>query len=234
MPYCPKCDMEFIAGITICSDCKGPLAESRAAAKLLQQKTQAAKAAGITGTNAETDGTDGNPFPDHPEEAALKVTPVKIYIKKAEQYEDLRSSFSAFLLVGGLLLAVAALSFFNIINLPFAASSKIIYELIMLSLGLGALSIAFHSMNSARRIKSQVPAEELVTARLIEWFISHHSAETIDDQLIREGSFTDLSPEEQSLKRFELIQDIFLTAHDISDQSYADLLAEEIYEKLYE
>lgn len=25
MPYCPKCDMEFVDGITTCSDCGGDL-----------------------------------------------------------------------------------------------------------------------------------------------------------------------------------------------------------------
>ncbi len=33
MPYCPKCDMEFVEGITVCTDCGGPLYESEAAAK---------------------------------------------------------------------------------------------------------------------------------------------------------------------------------------------------------
>ena len=33
MPYCPKCDMEFIDGITTCSDCGGPLVESEEAYK---------------------------------------------------------------------------------------------------------------------------------------------------------------------------------------------------------
>lgn len=29
MPYCPKCDMEFMEGITSCTDCGGPLLNSR-------------------------------------------------------------------------------------------------------------------------------------------------------------------------------------------------------------
>ena len=29
MPYCPKCDMEFVEGIKVCSDCGGPLVESK-------------------------------------------------------------------------------------------------------------------------------------------------------------------------------------------------------------
>ena len=36
MPYCPKCDMEFVEGITVCTDCGGPLVESKEAALALQ------------------------------------------------------------------------------------------------------------------------------------------------------------------------------------------------------
>ena len=219
MPYCPKCDMEFIDGMTICSDCKGILAASREAAELMEP---------------ESAGSSDNKLPDDPEQPVLNAASGKVYIKKAEQYEDLRSSSSAFLLVGGFLLAAALLSFFKIINLPFAASSRIIYEILLLAMGLGSLAIAFQSLQSARRVGSQVAEEELATTRLIEWFLNHHDAETIDYQLEQEGGFEDLSPEEQSLKRFELIQDIFLITHDISDQSYVDLLAEEIYGRLYE
>ena len=38
MPYCPKCDMEFIDGITVCSDCGGPLMESKEAADAMKRK----------------------------------------------------------------------------------------------------------------------------------------------------------------------------------------------------
>ena len=46
MPYCPKSDKEFIDGITVCTDCGGPLAESKEAAdamKKLQQEEEAAQ-----------------------------------------------------------------------------------------------------------------------------------------------------------------------------------------------
>jgi transcriptional regulator with XRE-family HTH domain len=35
MPYCPKCDMEFVEGIKVCSDCGGPLVESKEVADLM-------------------------------------------------------------------------------------------------------------------------------------------------------------------------------------------------------
>ena len=38
--YCPKCDMEFIDGITVCTDCGGPLVESKEAAEAVRKKEQ--------------------------------------------------------------------------------------------------------------------------------------------------------------------------------------------------
>ena len=38
--YCPKCDMEFIDGITVCTDCGGPLVESEEAARAMKENEQ--------------------------------------------------------------------------------------------------------------------------------------------------------------------------------------------------
>ena len=38
MPYCPKCDMEFVDGITTCSDCGGPLVASKEEADRLKRE----------------------------------------------------------------------------------------------------------------------------------------------------------------------------------------------------
>ena len=40
MPYCPKCDMEFVEGIKVCSDCGGPLVESKEVAEAMKKKEQ--------------------------------------------------------------------------------------------------------------------------------------------------------------------------------------------------
>ena len=44
MPYCPKCDMEFVKGITTCTDCGAPLAESREAWEADREKRLAKEA----------------------------------------------------------------------------------------------------------------------------------------------------------------------------------------------
>ena len=38
MPYCPKCDMEFVDGITTCTDCGSPLLESKEAAMAIKRE----------------------------------------------------------------------------------------------------------------------------------------------------------------------------------------------------
>ena len=62
--------------------------------------------------------------------------------------------------------------------------------------------------------------------------ISLKTVENAYEQLLMEDP--DLSGEELSLKRFELIQDFLITGRDIPDQSYADSLCETLYAKLYD
>ena len=40
MPYCPRCDMEFVEGVTVCSDCGGPLLASEEEAKAMKAQME--------------------------------------------------------------------------------------------------------------------------------------------------------------------------------------------------
>ena len=104
MPYCPKCDMEFVEGVTVCTDCGGPLVESREAA-------QAQKAA-----EKEKLEQEMRLRYEEMQKAAKEMEkqparqPVGTYVKKEQRYEDMNSSASAFFLVGGVLALIAAVS----------------------------------------------------------------------------------------------------------------------------
>ena len=80
--------------------------------------------------------------------------------------------------------------------------------------------------------KQALTNEENKTKELIEWFVSKYTAENIDRVIHKHLS--DLTEEELSLQRFEIIQDILITNHDLPDQSYVDALCDMIYTKLYE
>ncbi|MDO4267630.1 MAG: hypothetical protein Q4C73_04075 [Eubacteriales bacterium] len=252
MPYCPKCDMEFVEGITVCSDCGGPLEASKEAAAEKKKKEQEELLAGqqaefeammadgagevpAEDSYSSTDPTGSDELRPAAAYGALKsARPPRahVYVKKSQQYDDLKSSVSAFLLVGGILTLAALACWTGILSIPMAGISGIIMKSLLTVMGLGSLYIAYTSSQSAKKVAAQAAEEEQATAQLIDWFISSYTGEALDQQISSESG--DMSPEELSLKRFDLIQDLIITNHDIADQAYVDLLAEEIYGKLYQ
>ena len=111
MPYCPKCDMEFVEGIKVCSDCGGPLVESKEVAEAIKKKEQEEQLAAlaqemepVSGEESETGRSGDDPAQKEVSQAA---EPVYTYVDKGQRYEDMSSSASAFFLVGGVLLGGA-------------------------------------------------------------------------------------------------------------------------------
>lgn len=247
MPYCPKCDMEFVDGITTCSDCGGTLVASREIAdamkKQAEQEAMARRQAEYEAMQAEFLAADAadeadDASMDHADSedpsVVVRRAPVRnrVYVKKSQQYDDLKSSASAFLLVGGLLLVFSILCWMDVIKLPMAGVSRIISQSVMTVLGIGSLIVAASSARSAKAVGAQIADEENVTQELIQWFADNYNGNELDAQILRESG--ELAPKELSLKRFELIQDILITTHDIADQAYVDLIAEDIYARLYQ
>lgn len=247
MPYCPKCDMEFIDGITICSDCGGPLLESVEAAKALKEQEKAKQdrwqADDLDEAHSEYEKEYPNQEyqnpPEHENQDFLRLqeseesfTPVGIYVKKSDKYQEMKSSASAFLLVGSAILVFTLLCWLRIINLPMVGLSKILFQSVLTAMGTVFLLVSIFTYKSAASLSSQIEEENKKTEELLNWFTDRHTGESLDQRLGEELS--GLSPEELSLKRFEFIQDILITSHDIPDQAYVDSLSEDIYSRLYE
>ncbi|MDO5550945.1 MAG: hypothetical protein Q4F76_07230 [Lachnospiraceae bacterium] len=248
MPYCPKCDMEFIEGITICSDCGGPLYESEEAWNAARKKER--EAALRQGT-----GPDQNVFPASDEagrqqaEAAGAAEPEgfgqrskgelpisTVYVKKSERYEDMKSSASAFLLMGCAALAAALLCIAGI--LPISGTTQIIFSLVLAVMGLVCLIVCIKTRKEAAVMQKEAAEETAATEKLITWFLRAHSADAIDQKLAEEAlaagdDLREYTPEELSLKRYGLIQDYLITEKDLPDQTYVDLLCEEIYNRMF-
>jgi len=251
MPYCPKCDMEFIDGITTCSDCGGELVESKEAAMELKKQEEEARREQMMeemarmskmaqdGQDSSAEGgwtRDGEDYGDADGEAKAEapespIAPARIYVNKEQKYEDLKSSASAFLIVGVILLAAAVVCWSGIISLPLNDVSKIIVQSVITIMGILSIFVAGSSSKSAKTLAPQIEDENKATQELIQWFQDSYTGEQIDNAI--EGA-EDLTPEELSLKRFQLIQDYLITSHDLPDQAYVDALSEEIYGKLYE
>ena len=227
MPYCPKCDMEFVEGITVCTDCGGPLVESKEAALALQAAEKEKREQEMRLRYEEM------------QKAAEKLEtekqperqPAGTYVKKEQRYEDMNSSASAFFLVGGVLAVIAAVSLLGYLPLPLYGVSRILFHVLLILMAAGSIAVAVSSKKSPARLKVQAADEEKETEDILQWFLKTYSARGLDDQLLMENP--ELSGEELELKRFELIQDYLVTGRDLPDQSYADALCDMIYERLY-
>lgn len=227
MPYCPKCDMEFVEGITVCTDCGGPLVESKEAALALQAAEKEKREQEMRLRYEEM------------QKAAEKLEtekqperqPAGTYVKKEQRYEDMNSSASAFFLVGGVLAVIAAVSLLGYLPLPLYGVSRILFHVLLILMAAGSIAVAVSSKKSVARLKVQAADEEKETEDILQWFLKTYSARGLDDQLLMEDP--ELSGEELELKRFELIQDYLVTGRDLPDQSYADALCDMIYERLY-
>lgn len=216
MPYCPKCDMEYVEGMTTCSDCGGPLVSSREA----YLKEQEAQMESVESSDFETT-PDVNLFRH-----------AQAYESTATKYEDLKSSASAFYLVGGLILVLSLLSLAGIVPLPFYGASRILMHGIMLAMGVLFLYIGIHSSIKAKSIHSLIAVEEEKNKKLIDWFLSTYTSVTLDQILA--GDYGSMEDGELMLKRMEFIHDALITNHDLPDESYVDELSEQIYARLYE
>lgn len=250
MPYCPKCDMEFVEGVTVCTDCGGPLYESEEAAmaarkeaeeKALEKARQDLMEALIL-EGEDLDGPEGGTEGEEDPLKALarrtrkEIPQTGVYVKKSARFQDMKSSAQAFFLLGGAALAAALLCFLKII--PLAGSAWPIITAAAALFGAACLAVGVKTLKEAASLKTEAARENKETDALVSWFLTTYSAEEIDRQLQSDAeaakdSLDTYSPEELSLKRYGLIQDLLITQKDLPDQSYVDLLCEEIYNRMF-
>jgi len=218
--------MEFVDGITVCTDCGGPLVESEEAAKAMREKEQQEY---LDKLNRQL-----SKMQDEAANAQLEAAvprPAGVYETKAQKYEDLKSSAFAFLAAGGLLLGASAVLWTGIISLPMAGASKFIFQGALTAMGIFSMAVYLNTSRSAKKLRPEIGKEKQQTEELVTWFSDRWKAPDIDKEI--EGRET-MPEEEISLKRFQIIQDYLVTGKDLPDQAYVDALCEEIYSRLFE
>jgi hypothetical protein len=224
--YCPKCDMDFVDGITVCSDCGSPLVDKE---QYLREKADQAAAEAAEQAKEEAEAEARLQEARAAEDQVLNQ---HVYVKRADKYEDLRSSSSAFRIVGILLAVFAVVNWAGLVKLGGNSAGSIVFKIAISLMAVISLFVAWKTDQEAAAVKSQVGEEQAATDALISWFMQNYTAEDVDAAIRRET--TGLRPEEMALKRMNYIQDLFVTQYDIADQSYVDALAEDVYGKLYE
>ncbi|MDR1765602.1 MAG: hypothetical protein LBR77_05860 [Lachnospiraceae bacterium] len=225
--------MEFVEGITVCTDCGGPLYADEETAKAALRKIAQAKSDALTGRHGpaaggldDDSGTDdlADAYSDDSEEgfagdpdafdeedmddvggsagslddsatgdpgAALvgrrrrgdPIPPSSVYVSSAQKHEDLKSSASAFLVVGIALVAFLALLLSGVIRLPMTGISGLIFHGALVLMALFALGTWYYCSGAARKLLPRIEEERQTTTSLIEWFVTAYSRDDIEKAL---------------------------------------------------
>lgn len=233
--YCPKCDMEFVDGVTVCTDCGSELVdkevwmdEQKALAEEKARKEEEEREEKVKEIKDRLENVTEEDIQQlrEREEALMEMmAEPATYVNKKDKYDDNKSSAGALLIVG-ILLAIASVLMWTGIIKDLGLIMKIALSAFAVICLLGALI----SYKNAEKYKESIESEEDEENALIEKFLSEHSREEIEDAI----SGSSLGDEELSLERMNYIQDTLMTENDITDKAYASMIAEEIYVKLFE
>ncbi len=236
--YCPKCDMDFVDGVKVCTDCGSPLVdkltwmaqkekeEAILAEKEAEEKEQAAEKLREIKENLENlTEEDKAAIIERQETLREMMTEPAVYVNKKDKYTDNKSSATALLIVGVILAAASVLMWVGIIP-----NLGLIMKLALSAFAVICLAGAVISNRKAKEFKDTIAEEEDNEKSLIENFLEEHTKEEIDDAV----STDNLAQEEIVIEKMNYIQDKLMTENDIVDKAYAAMIAEEIYNRLYE
>ena len=151
------------------------------------------------------------------------------YVKKADKYEDIRSSAFTMLIVGMLGIIFVILALTKVINIPFSEATAWLFYSIM-SIVFVAFAIAgFFSLRRANKLKDEAEIENEKIDEINAW-----ANENISKNVIDTGLDLNESVEILYFSRAEKIKSILMHQFEDVDEGLIDLLTESIYTKIYE
>lgn len=158
---------------------------------------------------------------------STKRKPVKntVYVKKEEQYKDLKSTAGTFIVVSILGIAVLILNVVGIIHIFFGFLPYIV----MGGLFVAFLFIGFQTYFSAKRVEKEIDQENDVTNAINDWLSKNVTTELLD-------SLTDSadSDEIRFFHKLEKMKEMISSEFGELDDSYLDRIVEEFYNQHFE
>ena len=209
--WCPKCKQEYVDGVTICADCGIPLVDQ------LQEENSIPDEDDYPEMMSENCYTCGSGSGSH------------AYIKKDATYEDTKSTAFTFLLIGILGVIAIVLVWLDVIHLNMASYMKILMYVVMGLLFIIFIVIGLIYQKRLKSLKAEIGEENSLTAEILEWFFANYVATDIDSEI------SDPSKKEEQLyfSRYEIMMKLLTKKYPALEESYADHMIEEIYERLY-
>ena len=225
--YCPKCDMDFVDGVTVCTDCGSELVDKEEYLREQEEKANAV-AAELEEKRMEYEALELDPeIQEALEERKRMAAEPATYKHQKDKYADNKSSAIAFLIVGVILAALAAIAWLGVIKLglPFNIAAT--------AFAASCLILALITNIKADKMKGSIGEEDNFRDEVFNKFLEAYTAEDIDAK-VNSSNSDELSDEELALEKLNIIQDILTNENDIPDQTFAAEIAEDLYAKLYE
>lgn len=148
-----------------------------------------------------------------------------VYVKKSEQYKELKSTAATFLFFGfgGLLfMLLNVLGVVSFFQGPFP-------HIVMTVMFLGFLYIGFSSIKSSKKAAADAILEEELTARINAWL-----DQNVTDKLIKELQDESVSHEVNYIKTIDSLKAMLTKELGEMDDSYLDSVLEEFYSNRFE
>ncbi len=153
----------------------------------------------------------------------------KTYVKKADKYEDVRSSSATMLIVGMLGIIFIILSLTKVINIPFSVTTAWLFYTIMSVVFVAFVIGGIVSYFKAVKLKDEAVVEDKKIDEINAWAKDNLTIDVVDSGL-------DLNESVEILyfSRAEKIKNTLMLQFEDVDEGLIDLLTENIYTKLYE
>lgn len=156
-----------------------------------------------------------------------------VYVSKQERYEDLRSSASAFTIVGIVCVVLSVLMIAGIVKLPLNSTSELMMKLLLAVMGIAFAFIGFNSHKKAKALEAAAANEDSEIDSLLKDFLADHTAEGIDEAIYKIQP--DIDPTLLAFQRLDLIRrDLQALRPELRDGSYLDEMSDRLYTQLFE
>lgn len=228
MPWCPKCQNEFIDGVTHCNDCGEPLVPNLQATEMEMMDIDPLEIESSSSIDADFNPRHPqNPLDplNSPLATFIRPSDSPLYMKAADRKEEYSSSSFSFLIVALITFTIGMLIFFNKFNLSNQPEARIKYLFILFSISLIFIVLAFFSNRKSKILAKSVDKEEQQLKLISDYF---------KQQLDTPSESDYLSMDELYFARNEwILQKLHAYDSDFSD-SYCDYLSELLYQELFE